>query len=256
MSRTSSRCTIWSARSTGRGVLAGVNCRDLVTLQIVPDAPGAAGSVAARTRAASGRERCRLRRGCAPRLGRWLRSGAGWQRADAGRRPSRSRCGDAGCRAHSASAQGAHGDGHVDQDLRNDDTRGGDRGARARVDAIGFVFAESVRQLTPRRRLRAGAPARGRLACVAVTRHPSQQAIDEILAVFAPDVLQTDAVDLQHLQAPGGAAAAAGAAAACQLIRAAGAAAVRRARQRQRQTCDWSGAPAARRARSWCSPAA
>jgi phosphoribosylanthranilate isomerase len=72
----------------------------------------------------------------------------------------------------------------------------------ARVDAIGFVFADSVRRLTPEAAAHLAAPARGRLACVAVTRHPSQQALDEILEVFRPDVLQTDAVDLTTLQVP------------------------------------------------------
>lgn len=72
----------------------------------------------------------------------------------------------------------------------------------AQVDAIGFVFADSVRRLTPAAAVRLAAPARGRLACVAVTRHPSQQALDEILEVFRPDVLQTDAVDLATLQVP------------------------------------------------------
>jgi len=72
----------------------------------------------------------------------------------------------------------------------------------ARVDAIGFVFAESVRRLTPEAAARLAAPARGRLPCVAVTRHPSQQALDEILEVFRPDVLQTDAVDLATLRVP------------------------------------------------------
>jgi phosphoribosylanthranilate isomerase len=74
----------------------------------------------------------------------------------------------------------------------------------ARVDAIGFVFAESVRKLTPDAAARLAAPARGRVACVAVTRHPSQQALDEILEGFRPDVLQTDAVDLTTLQIPAG----------------------------------------------------
>ncbi len=74
----------------------------------------------------------------------------------------------------------------------------------ARVDAIGFVFAESVRRLTPEMANRLAAPARGKVACVAVTRHPSQQALDEILEVFRPDVLQTDAVDLTTLRVPAG----------------------------------------------------
>jgi phosphoribosylanthranilate isomerase len=37
---------------------------------------------------------------------------------------------------------------------------------------------------------------------VAVTRHPSQQVIDEIVSVFKPDVLQTDAADLALLRLP------------------------------------------------------
>ena len=74
----------------------------------------------------------------------------------------------------------------------------------AGVDAIGFVFAESVRQLTPGAAARLAAPARGRLACVAVTRHPSQRMVDEILEFFRPDVLQTDAVDLAMLELPRG----------------------------------------------------
>jgi len=72
----------------------------------------------------------------------------------------------------------------------------------AGVDAIGFVFAESVRRLTPEAAVRLAVPARGKVACVAVTRHPSQQALDEILEVFRPDVLQTDADDLTVLRVP------------------------------------------------------
>jgi phosphoribosylanthranilate isomerase len=73
----------------------------------------------------------------------------------------------------------------------------------AGVDAIGFVFAKSVRQVTPERATLLAAPARGRVRCVAVTRHPSQQDIDRILEDFKPDVLQTDAVDLRSLRLPG-----------------------------------------------------
>jgi phosphoribosylanthranilate isomerase len=72
----------------------------------------------------------------------------------------------------------------------------------ARVDAIGFVFAESVRQLTPRQAAALAAPARGRALCTAVTRHPTQQALDEIMEVFKPDLLQTDAEDLPGLHLP------------------------------------------------------
>jgi phosphoribosylanthranilate isomerase len=38
--------------------------------------------------------------------------------------------------------------------------------------------------------------------CTAVTRHPTQQVVDEILDVFKPDLLQTDADDLHTLRLP------------------------------------------------------
>jgi phosphoribosylanthranilate isomerase len=72
----------------------------------------------------------------------------------------------------------------------------------AGVDAIGFVFAKSVRQVTPARAMELAAAARGRIPCVAVTRHPSQHDIEQILEGFGPDVLQTDSADLSSLQLP------------------------------------------------------
>ena len=73
----------------------------------------------------------------------------------------------------------------------------------AGADAIGFVFAASPRQLTPEAAAQLARPARGRMRCVAVTRHPAQPALDEMLRVFRPDVLQTDAGDLAQLRLPG-----------------------------------------------------
>ena len=70
------------------------------------------------------------------------------------------------------------------------------------VDAIGFVFAASVRQVSASRATELAVPARGRAACVAVTRHPTRAAIDEILRDFKPDFLQTDIDDLDELQLP------------------------------------------------------
>ena len=70
------------------------------------------------------------------------------------------------------------------------------------ADAIGFVFAKSVRQVTPDVARRLAAPARGRAGCVAVTRHPTQQDIDDIVAIFKPDALQTDVADLLELRLP------------------------------------------------------
>jgi phosphoribosylanthranilate isomerase len=74
----------------------------------------------------------------------------------------------------------------------------------ARADAIGFVFAESPRQITPQRAVQLASAARGHVRCVAVTRHPSQQLIDQIIGVFRPDMLQTDLADLSSLQLPPG----------------------------------------------------
>ena len=72
----------------------------------------------------------------------------------------------------------------------------------ARADAIGFVFAGSPRQVTPQRAVQLASVARGHVRCVAVTRHPSQRLIDEIIDVFQPDMLQADLADLSSLKLP------------------------------------------------------
>jgi phosphoribosylanthranilate isomerase len=72
----------------------------------------------------------------------------------------------------------------------------------ASVDAIGFVFAESKRRVTPQRAAQLAQAARGRVPCIAVTQHPEQSDVDEILAVFRPDVFQTDWQDLRSLRLP------------------------------------------------------
>jgi phosphoribosylanthranilate isomerase len=70
------------------------------------------------------------------------------------------------------------------------------------VDAIGFVFAPSPRQLQPAQAARLAAPARGRALCIAVTRHPKQPLLDEIVRDFKPDGWQTDIGDLGILKVP------------------------------------------------------
>jgi phosphoribosylanthranilate isomerase len=71
-----------------------------------------------------------------------------------------------------------------------------------KVDAIGFVFASSVRNVTAQRASELAAPARHKVACVAVTRHPQRSDVDAILSEFRPDILQTDIEDLDALGLP------------------------------------------------------
>jgi phosphoribosylanthranilate isomerase len=70
------------------------------------------------------------------------------------------------------------------------------------VDAIGFVFAPSVRRLSTQRATELAAPARHKLPCVAVFRHPSRDEVAEVLREFRPDMLQTDLDDLEKLDLP------------------------------------------------------
>ncbi len=70
------------------------------------------------------------------------------------------------------------------------------------VDAIGFVFASSVRRVSAERATELAAPARHRAACVAVTRHPTREEVGAILRDFRPDILQTDIDDLDSLALP------------------------------------------------------
>ena len=70
------------------------------------------------------------------------------------------------------------------------------------VDAIGFVFAPSVRRVDTARANELAAPARRKVACVAVTRHPTRAEVDEILGAFRPDILQTDLDDIEALNLP------------------------------------------------------
>jgi phosphoribosylanthranilate isomerase len=70
----------------------------------------------------------------------------------------------------------------------------------AGADALGFVFAPSARQITPRaaRQLCRDLPAG--VIRVAVMRHPSAAEWARVQDEFCPDWLQTDAADFAHLQ--------------------------------------------------------
>ncbi|MBV6417726.1 MAG: N-(5'-phosphoribosyl)anthranilate isomerase [Steroidobacteraceae bacterium] len=73
----------------------------------------------------------------------------------------------------------------------------------AGADAVGFVFAASVRRVEPAHAARLAAPARGRLRCVAVMRHPEPAEVAAVLEEFRPDILQADADDFGALALPG-----------------------------------------------------
>ncbi len=72
----------------------------------------------------------------------------------------------------------------------------------AGADAIGFVFARSTRRVSPAVAAELAMTARGRLQCVAVMTHPQQHEVDEVIAGFRPDVLQTDVEDYSALSLP------------------------------------------------------
>jgi phosphoribosylanthranilate isomerase len=74
----------------------------------------------------------------------------------------------------------------------------------AGADAVGFVFAESPRQVTPEqaKALCAGVPPH--VARVAVMRHPHKEQWERVIEVFEPSWLQTDADDLRWIKLPQG----------------------------------------------------
>ena len=72
----------------------------------------------------------------------------------------------------------------------------------AGADAVGFVFAESVRRVEPSH---AAAIANGvpdTIKKVAVMLHPTNEEWQVVLRDFSPDVLQTDAEDFAGLDVP------------------------------------------------------
>ena len=74
--------------------------------------------------------------------------------------------------------------------------------AEAKVDAIGFVFAPSPRQVTPGQAAQLAALAPKGILRIAVAQHPLQMKVDEICKILKPDFFQTDVEDLRELKIP------------------------------------------------------
>ena len=72
----------------------------------------------------------------------------------------------------------------------------------AGADAVGFVFAESVRRIDPTAAAAITGSVPDNVRKVAVMLHPSNDEWQDVLAGFEPDVLQTDADDFDTLDVP------------------------------------------------------
>lgn len=72
----------------------------------------------------------------------------------------------------------------------------------AGADALGFVFAESPRRVTPARAAQLCRDLPGVVVRVAVMRHPLPAEWQAVAEVFEPDWLQTDAGDFAGLTVP------------------------------------------------------
>ena len=72
----------------------------------------------------------------------------------------------------------------------------------AGADAVGFVFADSPRRISPDKAARLCRELPDHLVRVAVMRHPSAEEWQAVRERFAPNWLQTDAEDLESLRLP------------------------------------------------------
>ena len=72
----------------------------------------------------------------------------------------------------------------------------------AGADAVGFVFAKSVREISPAEAAGISASVPAHVKRVAVMLHPANSEWQEVLKVFSPDVLQTDVEDFGSLDVP------------------------------------------------------
>jgi phosphoribosylanthranilate isomerase len=77
-----------------------------------------------------------------------------------------------------------------------------DAAVEAGANAVGFVFADSVRRVDPRHAAMISADVPGSVKRVAVMLHPSAEEWQDVLSEFTPDVLQTDVEDFAVLDTP------------------------------------------------------
>ena len=78
-----------------------------------------------------------------------------------------------------------------------------DTAVAAGADAVGFVFADSPRCVTPAEASAASRDLPATVRRVAVMRHPTNAEWRAVLDGFRPDVLQTDVADFETLDVPG-----------------------------------------------------
>jgi phosphoribosylanthranilate isomerase len=117
----------------------------------------------------------------------------------------RPRIGAASERANTGGAETTSGAGRVFVKICGINSEAAAAAAiEAGADALGFVFAESPREVTPERALELATGVPASVKRVAVLRHPPRELWQRVLEVFAPDWLQTDAEDLAAIELPRG----------------------------------------------------
>ncbi len=77
-----------------------------------------------------------------------------------------------------------------------------DAAIAAGANALGFVFAESARRVSPQQASEIAGDVPADVRRVAVMLHPANEEWLRVLQVFEPDVLQTDAADFDELDVP------------------------------------------------------
>ena len=77
-----------------------------------------------------------------------------------------------------------------------------DAAVAAGADAVGFVFAPSVRRVSAREAADAARRVPRQVLRVAVMLHPTPEEWREVETILRPDVLQTDAADFDYLDVP------------------------------------------------------